>query len=227
MPEIVDPTRERKFLTDSNYYRLGYQLAAQLMHREESGQRPEARHQTAFEILYGDRKQLRRDPFDPAGEAEDLIGKAKEVLRWFQDRQETKRWRLFQGKLTIKEERLQTFLRRTVIPCLTIVIAASLRRTDPLGAEKKVAPLRSECEAQLQTRVQKPTISYRAVYNLACYEAGDPEMRKQWVLRYLAAALDLAPGGRRSELGNWARKDPSFGHLRDDPAFKELLKPYK
>ena len=227
MPKIVNPAAKRTFLVDPNYYRLGYQLVAQMMHREESSQEHKRRCRSAWDILSGDRVESHYDRPGPAVKAEDLIDDAEAVLRWFDDRRKTKKWRLPRDKLTVREERLERFQRRTVIPCLTIVIAASLRGTRPQESEEKIAPLHTQAEEWHQTKADKRPISYRALYNLACYEAGGDKPSKERVLLYLAAALNEAPGNRRQELGKWAGKDPSFNRFREDPAFQELLKPYE
>lgn len=225
MPDS-DATTERRYLADANYHRLGYQLAAQLMHREETGDRKEPLFEKAIEILYGERR--RRTPYsaDAKREATEFAADAEAAISHLRNKRETKRLGIFRIKLSPKEERLEEFLCRTVLPCLTILIAASLRRSDPAEAESRIAELRLRAKSGNATEHLK-SISYRALYNLACYEAGRvTEDSHKKALTYLTAALEEAPGQRRRDLGRWAGKDPSLKALREDPAFRGLVEPY-
>lgn len=222
MADVADPTARRKYLADPNYYRLGYQLAAQMVHRGEGEQRRTPGFESHLDILYGDRAP-HADHVGPEEEAKRLIDDGEAVLRWFADRRKTRRWVLFRDKPTIREERLERFLRRTVIPCLKIVIAASLRSTYPDRSEEELTTLRNQADAKCREEGEGQDISYRVLYNLACYEAGEGESQKERVLRYLAAAIDRAPSSRRSELRKWAGKDPSFKHFHGDDEFKKLV----
>jgi hypothetical protein len=221
-------TKGRKYLTDANYFRLGYQLAAQLMHREKSGEKKGGLFESADAILYGDPKHPDPYRFDSRRQAERFLEEAENVLKGFRERRKKRRLLIFRPKLEVKEERLEHFLCRTVTPSLTILIAASIRPGNPAEAEAKVEPVRKRANLERDSNVEKEkAVSYRTLYNLGCYEAGQAEDRgRNAALRYLAAALDRAPGSRRRELGSWASKDPSLTPLEDDETFKELLAPY-
>jgi hypothetical protein len=218
-----------KRLLDPDYYRLRYQLAAQLMHRQEKTVGWEPHYATALDILYGERLQTEKGHAgaDAESEAQELIEDARTTLCFFEQQERTKRWGLFPVKLTIKQQRLRQFLLRTVVPCLEIVIAASRRRGERSGGEAELVPLRRAIEAQQEGPESRRTVSYRVLYNLACYEAGGRAPNRRATMGYLAHALEEAPADRRHELGKWARKDPSFDALREDPAFDELLSRYK
>jgi len=222
--KLFDPTAERPYLADANYYRLGYQLAAQLMHREESGQKPPRRGpEEGPEILYG-----RADTPSPKGpstyrvqareQAEGFLADAATTLRWLgQRRAQRKPWQ--SNALKPTEERLEEFLMRTVEPTLQIIVAASLRSSDPKGAEDHVQTVR-----QRAARRGEQDVSYRVLYNLACYEAGKVEDDAPLAaVRYLREALRRAPANRRQELGRWATKDPSLETLRKRSDFKEVI----
>lgn len=222
------PLVERPYLADANYHRLGYQLAAQLMHREVAQQKRRPIIEEAFEILYSSRDRQAPRGDNPQREAKKFAADAMAVIDHYQRKRNQKTWLVLPGKLTPKEERLEEFLRRTVLPCLEIVIAASLRPTDRAGAEAIVAPLRERAKivagGEDHCRYLE-AISYRTLYNLACYETGGEDSEKG-ALSYLAAALERAPGARRRELGKWAAKDPSLASLQESATFRELVEPY-
>jgi hypothetical protein len=229
MPDVVtDPTAKRGYLADPNYYRLGYQLAAQIMHREEIGEKRGALFEKVSDIMYGERKARESYRSEAQSRAEEIAVDANAFLDWYDYRyRQTRRWGIFPRQPSKRKERLEQFLRRTVLPCLTIVIAASLRRGHPAEAEAKIAPLRRRAEVTRATADKEEPISYRSLYNLACYEAGAGNAAgREAALRYLAEALERAPGGRRQELGRWATKDPSLDPLREMPALEELLEPF-
>jgi hypothetical protein len=218
-----------QMLLDPDYYRLRYQLAAQLMHRQEKGGGWEPHYATALDILYGERLQTEKRPtkVEAEAEAQALIEDARTTLRFFEKQEQTKRWGLLPVKLTVKQQRLRQFLLRTVVPCLEIVIAAARRNAEGADSEAELSPLRRTIEDQRHRPQLDRAVSYRVLYNLACYEAGGRVPNREATMGYLAQALVQAPADRRQELGKWARKDPSFGALREDPAFEELLSQYR
>jgi hypothetical protein len=222
MRDSAPPSR----LFDPDYYRLRYQLAAQLMHRQEEGVGRAIGYATAFDILYGERVQTNERRAQAEVEAQELIDDAQSTLRYFEQEEMKKKWGLFPVKLTVKQQRLRQFLLHTVVPCLEIVIAASRRRTES-GGEAEIALLRHAVEDQRVKPEPQRTVSYRVLYNLACFEADGEAPNKEATMEYLAQALESAPADRRQELGKWARRDPSFKALQEDPAFKELLSPYE
>jgi len=229
LERIPDPTAEHKYLRDANYYRLGYQLVAQLMHGgEEVHLKHEPAVKQASDILFGEWE--RRDPrrLNPQLQAKELLAEAEAVLEWYQQRRERRKMLrlIFRDELTVKEERLERFLRRTVNPCLRIVIAASIRDRNPTEAETQIEPLRGQADLMRGSAAEKAgDLSYRSLYNLACYEAGaSGGPHEDGALRYLAAALDQAPPNRRVELAKWAKKDPSLQPLaKKSVTFEELL----
>lgn len=222
----VDPTGGRGYLADPNYYRLGYQLVAQTMHRESAGAARESRRplfKEAQDILYGKARYPESHRFEARDRALALSAEAGAVLRSYRERRGANWWNLLADELSPKEERLEEFLDRTVLPCLAVVIAASLRSTDPDEAEQTIAPLRQRAELDGSER-RRRTISYRALYNLACYEAGSRENAAHArALSYLTAAIEEAPGARRRELRRWAGKDPSLRSLASKPGFQDLV----
>lgn len=219
-------------LFDPDYYRLRYQLAAQLMHREETRREGKRRRRVRFatpsDILHGERLPAdeRRAPAE--AEALALIDDARRALSFFEERVRTKKWGLLPVELTVRQQRLREFLLRTVVPCLEILVAASRRHTGRRSAgEAQLTTLRHAIKDQRRAPKSERSVSYRVIYNLACYEAGGEAPDKATVMEYLRQALDEAPADRRRELGRWAGKDPSFKALHGDPAFGELLSPFK
>lgn len=220
MPRVENPTNDRPYLLQPNYYRLSYQLSAQLLNSEHpAGQRVHGgkKRFDPNSILYGRTgPRGRSDNLTRARvEAERAMDEAEAVLQWLTSR-ERGLWRLLQP-LDHVESRLQTFLRRTVVPCLDLIVASSLRHEDWAEAEVRVAPLRDAAE--------RGSLSYRALYNLACFEAGSDDTLVR-ALALLKRALREAPEGRQRELARWAAKDPAFGQMRKAKAFDEILDEY-
>lgn len=210
-PGVDNPTTDHPYLLQPNYYRLSYQLSAQLLNSE---------HPTGKRVK---RVRLSKERLDPGSvlhgqtgrracgdnltrariEAESAKIEAEQVLLWLQSREKGVR-RILQP-LDRVEKRLRDFLRRTVVPCLDLVIASSLRTTNPDEAYKRVAPLREAAAGN--------SLSYRALYNLACFEAGKKDTSAQ-ALALLRRALREAPEERQRELALWAATDPAFRPLK-------------
>lgn len=212
-----NPTAGRRYLKKADYYRLGYQLSAQLMNAEHR-----RHYQRELFALSGGRHGgtpafdyiFRPSSSRARSSAERFVEEIDEMLEWY-SRRKAKQW-AFWRRLRAKEKRLEQFLTRTVRPCLELVGAASLLWDEnDAGAEEKVEPLRAAA--------LKGDLSYRALYNLACYEAHRGGRQVGQTLRYLAEALREAPADRVEELARWAEKDPSLSGLRGDERFKELL----
>ncbi|HEX5374964.1 MAG TPA: hypothetical protein VFW48_02290 [Solirubrobacterales bacterium] len=215
-----------KYLNDANYYRLGYQLAAQEMNVECTLKpRRDSDVPRAVDVLYG---EFSRAEASTAGRgrardtASRFLADAEATLAWYDEREKTKWWWPFPDKLTVPERRLRRFLQRTVIPCLQLVIAASLRDREVEKAEEWAQPVRLTATAG--------EVSYRGLYNLACFEAGAEEEIKVEgegsagrALDYLREALVEAPGNRAAELASWARKDPSLKPLQGTRGFEQLV----
>jgi hypothetical protein len=213
--EIVEnPTVGHEYLNDPDYYRLGYQLAAQLVNSmHDSAQQKRPVLISARDILFGetghrDKDSRSRTPRADAQQvAKPLLEEARSMRKWYKRREEAHWWQ-FSERLAPKEKRLREFLLRTVEPCLKLVIAASLREESPSEAEQIVSPLRGDAKSE--------SLSYRALYNLACYEAGrDDQKGRNRALVYLQLGIRQAPADRQLELVRWAKKDPSLGMLRE------------
>src|SRR3954447_14984570 len=115
--------------TDPNYYRLGYQLSAQLLNSEHASE-----GQGDFKVLDvlfgGVDRGVRPAASKPAG-ARIVAERFRKVAiatmtRYDTQKRSAGRWR-FWRRLEPSEERLRRFLCCTVIPCLELVIAGSLR----------------------------------------------------------------------------------------------------
>jgi tetratricopeptide (TPR) repeat protein len=205
-----------RYRADPTYYRLGYQLAAQLMNSEH------AREQKREQSTPGPTAQLLRRPSDagagPTPEktearttAESFERDAQKTLERFKSRENAQLFPHCHG-LRETEKRLQAFLKCTVVPCLELVIAACGR--DESEARSKVK--------RLELRAGYGNLSYRALYNLSCYEATNPKPNQDLAFKYLGQALRLAPGDRQRELVRWANEDPSLKSLPKEE-LKELL----
>jgi hypothetical protein len=216
---VENPVAARPYLEDANYFRLGYQLAAQLMNVEctAKGEQKGKRTPISDDILFGE---------SPRGVSPSNLAQARKTARkmekdadvllaWYQWRGKAIRHKVF-GRLSRPEKRLQRFLLRTVKPCLQLVTAASLR--DEEGAEAELIA------KSLRAAAKEGKISYRALYNLACFEAGaEAEHERERALEYLKQALQEAPRERRAELAAWARKDPSLATLQQRKELERLL----
>jgi hypothetical protein len=73
-----------------------------------------------------------------------------------------------------------------------------------------------EAEAQAQIDVGRPLLAKQSQYNQACFEAmcGNTEE----ALELLRLALE-----KRQASLEWARQDPDFAAIRDDPRFRALV----
>ena len=193
------------FLADPNYYRLSYQLAAQYMSAALSSDLHDGRHLVGQALETGVR----------------LIREAERKRDYLAGRKwSARKWRPWRA-LDPAEDRLLRFLDRTIVPCAALVVAGAF---DLLGdseeAERFAEPIRA--------RAAEADLSYRALYNLACYEAsraGTWESSQIDVaepgavalaLAYLDEALTQAPDDRAVELARWAKEDPSLQRLEGD-----------
>jgi hypothetical protein len=202
---MKDPTKNREYLTDPNYYRLGYQLTAQLLNREAaktSRQRQEVS------------RTGERDALDVA---EHVLASTRVMLAWYCDRLNRGRW--WRRRLRIKphERRLMTFLAETVEPCTHLGAAAAIYARDPQEEERWGPHLRAVLDRERGNR-----LSYRAYYSLACWQAMRADRSDGPVadecykraLEYLDTALSKAPPTRAHELAEWAKRDPLLYGLR-------------
>jgi tetratricopeptide (TPR) repeat protein len=213
---MKNPAKERPYLTDAGYYRLGYQLAAQLMNAlAEADSRESVRS-----------RAISREKRDPLFIASRLLEETRLVLSWYEARVEAfMRWH----RLAAREVRLRRFLAETIEPCCALIVARCLYdRGRPEEAAEHV-----EFVSQ---REEAGTLSYRAYYALACLEANVDATaieRSALVPRHGGAAVALdhlhralrdAPGDRRAPLARWATRDPAFGRLRS--AVDTLAEPF-
>jgi hypothetical protein len=160
--------------------------------------------------------------------AERLIRDADATLTWFRRRERQPLWRRGR-RLQPGEKRLDQFLSETVLPSAKLLLAGiMLAQREPMEAERLAEPIR--------VAVLNAELSYRAAYNLACYEVAaafpaesggleHPEreagaqpdrvdVHLKSALTALREALSAVHGRRRSELGRWAYVDPAIKALR-------------
>lgn len=188
----TSPDTRRPQIADADYYRLGYQLAAQLMNREAAGQDALPRPLGAPRIAAD----------DPLAVSMQLLRDARTMLAWLQRRERSRlRWR----QPTAQEDRLRTFLAATIEPSCALLAA---RRLHQLERHDEAAPL---VEHALEL-ARADELSYRAYYALACLEANDGADHD--AILYLSRALYKAPRARRDELAEWALQDPAFASVR-------------
>jgi hypothetical protein len=239
-------------LTEPNYYRLAYQLAAQKTHAYLAGAErtagastePTNRPQSARDLLMSREQCLR----DAQTSAEELTGEATDMLVLLSAREDSP-WRYMTFRASgASEKRLKEFLSKMVLPSAELLLAGILViRQEGTRAEELAQPIRGQ--------LARADLSYRVAYNLACYEVAmaglslvenghqvailEPEsladMHMLLALFALREALSGAPGGRRQELGRWAMRDPALEALRDASSstsvtyagqFFELLEQY-
>lgn len=221
-----NPASTQRFLTDPNYYRLGYQLAAQLLNRELALREDEPH----YESLSGRGDEPGDDPrvselfTDPLAIAERLLVDTDSMLAWYRDRLARAKWRPWVRAVQPHEQRLITFVSGTVEPCAHLIAAAVLLErgvTDPERVEGHV-------DAVME-RARGNELSYRGYYGLACwharlFRASDDRAFLQRALGDLRTALSKASHKRAVELARWAVRDPSLRVVRrsDRPAFNAL-----
>lgn len=188
----ASPDARRPQIADADYYRLGYQLAAQLMNRNAAGQNAAPRPLGAPPIVAD----------DPLAVALALVRDAQSMLAWYGRRRRMRlRWR----RPTAQEERMQTFLAATIEPSCALLAARCLHQ---LGRDDEAAALLDHVLALANAG----ELSYRAYYALACLEANDGDGDD--AILYLGRALYEAPRARRDKLAEWALSDPAFASVR-------------
>lgn len=74
-------------------------------------------------------------------------------------------------------------------------------------------------EANKQAELARPIMGKETEYNQACFEAIRGNTDRAFELLRIALEKNQPPRGGRE----WARKDPDFESIRDDPRFKELV----
>jgi hypothetical protein len=205
---ITDPGNRDSYLRDPNYYRLGYQLAAQLLNGSLVGMvpPPDTRLPEHAQGLVDDQG------ITPASH---VIEGARRMVQWYEHRARKARYRPWVRKLSPTELRMMRFLSETVEPSSELLIAHALllqgRKTEAEGVVRRVRSGRR--------------LSYRAHYNFACYEAGrakiassypegaDVEDALQESFDHLTSAIEGAPPEKQGDLARWAKDDPALKPL--------------
>jgi hypothetical protein len=233
------------YLLDPNYYRLGYQLAAQRLNSAI-----QRRTQTRIPILSDERgdgvqasaiepelaqsraaereiaRYVRRELKLAREDGLALNARASEAIKSIENLRGPLSWVGLHPRPNAQQRRLRRFLVETVIPCSELVVAGAFAVSGRRGqAERHAAPVRE--------MVKSSQTSYRAAYNLACYELtafnGQPSLESTaWALEALRIALKAASNSRqRSALIAWARDDPALAPMRPWKAFERLLTNYE
>ena len=234
-------SRAARYRDDPNYYRLGYQLAAQQLNRAIASTSTEARASHA------------RAAF---ASAESVIDDATAKVENYDYTEAMQgRWQ----SLEPRQQRLRRFLKQTVVPCAEVVRAgALLAQGKKADAERLIEPLKeraAETTASVPApyRVAPSRLSYRVYYNLACYEGTIPPERPstrmdvrtyagevlagydvaepaepyEQAMSYLFEAFRRCHGRRRGLLARWAELDPAFHAIREDAlsgrVFRDLV----
>jgi hypothetical protein len=202
---VNDPRKSRKTLGQPNYYRLGYHLAAHKVHADRARVQGTSPGDDASRFAT-------EKPIPDAGQlTEQLVADATSMIDWFRERRRLRRhwWRkLYVAELRTDEQRLLAFLDKSVLPCAEILLAAIDRKPDGVKRVKQI---------EQAVKDNPNAVTYRAVYNLACWHAEDPNASanrlNESALRYLHQALTGAPRVRAPELARWADRDPSLQAL--------------
>jgi hypothetical protein len=220
-----DSKETPRYLYEPNYYRLAYQQAAQRINRalplRENAAQPPAPNDEYLRDADINARRLAKD--------------VRLILNQFQHREANVRWWRPGGhikRLTTREKRLQRFLYETVEPCINLVIAGVLvYRGRVKDGDEKASPFRQRAD-------RADHFSYRAYYNLACYEVARGEVREKGVdsERFFTLALEhigqafasTHSADRRAGLARWASQDPSLDALRHrfKSRFDDLLARY-
>jgi hypothetical protein len=231
--EIPSPDiRERPI-----WYQVMYNLAA---HQAHLAMEPRGRIELpilrrAAPSFYG----------DALGTAVVLLAASSTTLLELQDEDQSRRW--WERRKPHPRGQLHSFLEETMEPASAVLVAGLL--DERVGGFEQVGNIPSrEQIPQLMLSIRsteaappglreqlidyaqnRPRISYRVHYNLACYcsgRSGDgDEETVARALRELARGLNEAPASDRRSLAQWARADPSLKELRRqrDDEFHELL----
>jgi hypothetical protein len=220
------PQSPEAHLLEPNYYRLAYQLSAQQLH---------------LSLVRRRRKEGRADDRwaeEALESARRVVSEGKRVLDSFEHRERLvdRWWPLYRKRLDAPERRLQRFLAETVVPCGRMVAAIVLAHRREFD--------HAESHADVVRRLRSEgRLSFRALYNLACYEVAvaesglpgggaprEPDDAFAAALSALGEALRRVVLRSRTELVEWARKDPGLKaldrHPRHGPRFRGLLERY-
>jgi hypothetical protein len=246
---------ERNVRQDPNYYRLRYQLAAQLLHLQASRGSRKRRGQGlewlraldrtgTFTDVDREARVIDPDALPAAAEkaAVELAEEARSQLdaykpmyaavKAYEERPRYSRWwrqlTLRRPEVPLRDRRLKAFLESTVEPCAELLSAGALAyRGEWTEADRLVAPISRRNIAEL---------SYRVHYNLLCFRAlrsqrenasqTEREEDSRLALQSLRDTLRLCPTQRRRELLVWLRRDPTLAPLTETEAFESELERY-
>ena len=191
-------------LFDVNYYRLGYQLAAQRANWSLRTGNPE----DAVDRLVA-----------AVGAAQRVTADATTALNELAARATKRRWLgMRAGVLSPREQRLQRFLGETVRPSAAIVAAGSMLLLDDVEASRALS------EPVLE-QLENNRLSYRALYNVACYFTAIAFTQRSddfsAALDVLRKSLLAAPSRSRQPTAHWARTDPSLGPMRESRGYAQ------
>lgn len=197
------------YMTEPNYYRLAYQLASQKANWLVS-----ARKQRGGTSV-GAEAPTPRDVFDAV---DDVVTTARGVLAVYSVEGSRRRWRGLLGprRFSPSERRLLRFLETTIIPSSLLIAAGTYLLVGDVESGEDIA-------ASIRAQAADGSLSYRSLYNLACYEAtaslnGDRvRFHGEAALAALRVSLRGADPRLRAELARWALVDPTLARLRERP----------
>lgn len=226
--EASSATSERPARHDGNYYRLAYQLHAQRLNAAiAAGQQAGRPHVGDSQVAawseeaarFGDEVALGVSEIGSEIEPKGRRGRAR---RWLSL---TAPWpkRAKRRRLHSQREELWRFLSETVAPCTAVVAGGFevyLGKRDP---DRRVGCIQAGREKVKKAFANGDgpvrTLSYRAWFDRACFEATDADVDPgsadlDVALASLRRAFTLAVGSDRVELVSWAKRDPSLAPLR-------------
>ena len=205
---MIELPWRRRFIADPNYFRLAYQLAAMQLN---AAMQLRMGHGARSTMTIDGRRTSRAELLANSVSSARLVAAEARVLLERYDKRSNHRqwWRGWRkARLEPAERRLERFLSRTVVPSASVVQALALRQQGYLEEADHIVS---------QVRLAKADdLSYRAYYNLACYEASPGrgetvnagEEAFAVALEDLRQALRRVFGARLVELIRWAKKDP-------------------
>lgn len=225
------PARDRPYLADATYYRVGFQLAAQLVNRalyQPSHDKPSYSVSPDDVAGYAPHTVIHEDPLSVARQ---VMADAQEMLSWYEQRRARARWWTPRMRpLAPQEERLRLFLTRTIVPCTLLLLDGETPDPPPPSSNDDEYARQDQDHAYtIIRRVTAGDPSYRAFYSLTCWQVSRDQGRTRDALEYLGRALHDAPRSRRPRLAEWAAEDPSLERLRADHAaeFTALVSPFR
>ena len=213
------------YLSEPNYYRIRYQLAASMLNAESDSQptKSDTWAQRESLVLQVTATTMGVHGTDgPVEAARSLVDEALATLKLLDEADAVRRQRFlrFRRKAPPDETRFATFLRQTILPCAQLVLAGALDvEVEPGAGLHNYELVRESLDEKLT--------SYRAYYNSSCYLASSPAA-DDWSARALSdlrISLRLAQGSERAQLASWAERDPSLTNLRnaEETGFRDAV----